>query len=37
MINALLGEERVIAFDQPGTTRDAIFVDFERGGRKSTP
>ncbi|MBK5915798.1 ribosome biogenesis GTPase Der [Rhodocyclus purpureus] len=34
MINALLGEERVIAFDQPGTTRDAIDVDFERGGRK---
>ena len=36
MINALLGEERVIAFDQPGTTRDAIEVDFERGGRKYT-
>jgi GTP-binding protein len=36
MINALLGEERVIAFDQPGTTRDAIHVDFERGGRKYT-
>jgi GTPase len=36
MINALLGEERVIAFDQPGTTRDAIYVDFERGGRKYT-
>ena len=36
MINAVLGEERVIAFDQPGTTRDAIFVDFERGGRKYT-
>lgn len=34
MINALLGEERVIAFDQPGTTRDAIHVDFERGGRR---
>ena len=33
MINALLGEERVIAFDQPGTTRDAIYVDFERGGK----
>ncbi|MBE2258794.1 MAG: ribosome biogenesis GTPase Der [Candidatus Accumulibacter sp.] len=36
MINALLGEDRVIAFDQPGTTRDAIHVDFERGGRKYT-
>ncbi len=36
MINALLGEERVIAFDQPGTTRDAIFVDFERGDKKYT-
>ena len=36
MINALLGEERVIAFDQPGTTRDAIRVDFERGGKPYT-
>ncbi len=36
MINSLLGEERVIAFDQPGTTRDAIFVDFERNGKKYT-
>jgi GTP-binding protein len=36
MINALLGEDRVIAFDQPGTTRDAIEVDFERGGRQYT-
>jgi GTP-binding protein len=36
MINALLGEERVIAFDQPGTTRDAIYVDFERGGKRYT-
>ncbi len=36
MINALLGEERVIAFDLPGTTRDAIYVDFERDGRKYT-
>ena len=34
MINALIGEERVIAFDQPGTTRDAIEVEFERGGRR---
>ena len=36
MINAILGEERVIAFDQPGTTRDAIFIDFERGGKHYT-
>lgn len=36
MVNALLGEERVIAFDQPGTTRDAIEVDFERAGRRYT-
>lgn len=34
LINALLGEERVIAFDAPGTTRDAIEIDFEREGRK---
>ena len=36
MINALIGEDRVIAFDQPGTTRDAINVDFERDGKKYT-
>ena len=32
LINAWLGEERLVAFDQPGTTRDAIVVPFERGG-----
>ncbi|MDR0529827.1 MAG: ribosome biogenesis GTPase Der [Zoogloeaceae bacterium] len=32
-INALLGEERVIAFDLPGTTRDAIDVAFTRKGK----
>ncbi|PLC54877.1 ribosome biogenesis GTPase Der [Pollutimonas nitritireducens] len=32
LINTLLGEERVIAFNMPGTTRDAIEIDFERGG-----
>ncbi len=32
-INTLLGEERVIAFDMPGTTRDAIEVPFTRNGR----
>jgi GTP-binding protein len=28
-----VGEERVIAFDQPGTTRDSIYVEFERDGK----
>jgi GTP-binding protein len=36
LINAWLGEERVIAFDMPGTTRDAIDVPFERNGRAYT-
>jgi GTP-binding protein len=36
MINTLLGEERVIAFDLPGTTRDAIEIEFDRGGKKYT-
>ena len=34
LINTWLGEERLVAFDMPGTTRDAISVPFERGGRK---
>ncbi len=36
LINALVGEERVITFDQPGTTRDPIEVPFERAGRRYT-
>jgi GTP-binding protein len=36
LINRLLGEERLIAYDQPGTTRDAVFVPFEREGRRYT-
>ena len=36
LINTLLGEERVIAFDMPGTTRDAIEVEFDRGGKQYT-
>ncbi|MBX9849946.1 MAG: ribosome biogenesis GTPase Der [Rhodocyclaceae bacterium] len=36
LINAMLGEDRVIAFDMPGTTRDAIEVPFERNGRAYT-
>ncbi len=34
LINTWLGEERLIAFDMPGTTRDAIHVPFERHGQK---
>jgi GTP-binding protein len=36
LVNTLLGEERVIAFDQPGTTRSSIYIDFERNGRSYT-
>ena len=36
LVNTLLGEERVIAFDMPGTTRDSIYIDFERQGRPYT-
>ncbi len=36
LVNALLGEERVIVFDQPGTTRDSIYIDFEHDGRAFT-
>ncbi|PKO83036.1 MAG: ribosome biogenesis GTPase Der [Betaproteobacteria bacterium HGW-Betaproteobacteria-11] len=36
LVNTLLGEERVIAFDMPGTTRDAIEVPFERNGKSYT-
>lgn len=35
-INRLLGEERLLAFDQPGTTRDSIFVPFDYGGNRIT-
>lgn len=34
LINTLLGEERVIAFDMPGTTRDSIEIPFEREGKQ---
>ncbi len=36
LVNSLVGEERVIAFDQPGTTRDSIYIDFERNGQTWT-
>jgi GTP-binding protein len=34
LINTWLGEERLVAFDLPGTTRDAIHVPFERNGQR---
>jgi GTP-binding protein len=34
LINTWLGEERLVAYDQPGTTRDAISVPFERNGQR---
>lgn len=36
LVNRLLGEERVIVFDQPGTTRDSIYIPFERNGKQFT-
>lgn len=36
LVNRLLGEERVIVFDQPGTTRDSIYIDYERAGKSYT-
>lgn len=36
LINRLLGEERQLAFDQPGTTRDSVAIPFEREGRHYT-
>jgi GTP-binding protein len=36
LINTFLGEDRVIAFDMPGTTRDAIEIEFERNGTAYT-
>jgi GTPase len=36
LINRILGENRMVAFDQPGTTRDAVLVPFERDGERYT-
>ena len=36
LINRLVGDDRVIAYDQPGTTRDSVHVPFERGGKEYT-
>jgi GTPase len=34
LINRMIGEERLVAYDQPGTTRDAVEVPFERDGQR---
>lgn len=36
LVNRLLGEERVVVFDLPGTTRDSIYIDYERNGKHYT-
>lgn len=36
LINRLLGEERVVVYDQPGTTRDSVYIPFERDGARYT-
>jgi GTP-binding protein len=36
LVNRMLGEDRVVVFDMPGTTRDSIYIDFERRGEHYT-
>ena len=36
LVNRLLGEERVVVYDQPGTTRDSIYIHYERDGEPYT-
>ena len=36
LVNRLLGEDRLVVFDQPGTTRDSIFIEYERHGHAYT-
>jgi GTP-binding protein len=36
LVNRLLGEDRVVVFDQPGTTRDSIYIDYERRDQQYT-
>lgn len=36
LVNRMLGEERVLVYDMPGTTRDSIFIPFERDGAEYT-
>lgn len=36
LVNRLLGEERVVVYDMPGTTRDSIYIPYERQGHRYT-
>ncbi len=36
LVNRLLGEDRVVVYDQPGTTRDSIYIDYQRDGKAYT-
>ena len=36
LVNRLLGEERVVVYDQPGTTRDSVYIPYERRGKPYT-
>lgn len=36
LVNRMLGEDRVVVFDLPGTTRDSIYIDYERHGQHYT-
>jgi GTP-binding protein len=36
LVNRLLGEDRVVVFDQPGTTRDSIYIEYERNDKRYT-
>jgi GTP-binding protein len=36
LVNRMLGEERVVVYDQPGTTRDSVYIPFERRGKAYT-
>jgi GTPase len=36
LVNRLLGEERVVVYDEPGTTRDSIYIEYEREDKHYT-
>lgn len=36
LVNRLLGEDRVVVYDEPGTTRDSIYIEYERNGKPYT-